>query len=140
VNALYAATVVIEAGAGLALLCLPSAATELLLEAPLEASVSLAVARVGGMALLTLGVAFWLASDDTQSRAARGLVAAMALYNLAVALILGVAGARSRPVGIVLWPAAVVLHAAMAAWCIMSFRSWQPRRPELNSAELTAFR
>ena len=70
-NTLFATTAVIEAGAGLALLCLPSAATELLLGAPLEASVSLAVARVGGAALLTLGVAFWLASDDTQSRRQR---------------------------------------------------------------------
>ncbi|MGA7617942.1 MAG: hypothetical protein WBV99_01005 [Candidatus Binatus sp.] len=121
VDALQSATAVIEAGAGLALLSFPSAAVALLLGAPLETLAGLTVARVGGAALLTLGAAFWLARGDTQSRAARGLVAAMVLYNLGVAIILGAAGIRSQPVGIVLWPA-VVLHAAMTIWCIMSLR------------------
>ena len=105
----------------MALLCFPSVTVSLLLGAPLETPAALTVARVGGAALLTLGVAFWLARGDTQSRAARGLVAAMVLYNLGVAIILGAAGIRSQPVGIVLWPA-VVLHAAMTIWCIMSLR------------------
>ena len=121
-NALYAATAVIEVGAGLALLCIPSAAVQILLGAPFEAPEALAVARVGGTALLALGVACWLARGDTKSRAARGLVTAMVIYNLGVALILGIAGIRSSPAGFVLWPAAVVLHAAMAIWCIMSLR------------------
>jgi hypothetical protein len=121
VDALQTATAVIEAGAGLALLCFPSAAVALLLGTPLETADASTVARVGGAALLTLGVAFWLARGDTQSRAARGLVAAMVLYNLGVAVILGAAGLRSQSVGIVLWPA-VVLHAAMTIWCIMSLR------------------
>jgi hypothetical protein len=122
VSALYAATAAIEVGAGLALLCLPSAAVQILLGAPFEAPEALAVARVGGAALLALGVACWLARGDTKSRAARGLVAAMVIYNLGVAFILGTAGIRSSPVGFVLWPAAVLLHAAMAIWCIMSLR------------------
>ena len=121
-SALYAATAAIEVGAGLALLCLPSAAVQILLGAPFEAPEALAVARVGGAALLALGVACWLARGDTKSRAARGLVAAMVTYNLGVALILAAAGIRLSPVGFVLWPAAVVLHAAMAIWCIMSLR------------------
>jgi len=45
----------------------------------------------------------------------------MVVYNLAVVLILGAAGVGSGRVGIALWPA-VVLHTAMAAWCIMSVR------------------
>ncbi len=122
VDALQTATAVIEAGAGLALLCFPSAAVALLLGAPLETSDALTLARVAGTALLTLGVAFWLARGDTQSRAARGLVTAMVIYNLGVVFILVVAGIRSVPVGVVLWPAAVVLHAVMAIWCIMSLR------------------
>ena len=121
-NALYAATAVIEVGAGLALLCIPSAAVQILLGAPFEAPEGVAVARVGGAALLALGVACWLARGDTKSRAARGLVAAMVIYNVGVALILGTAGIRLSPVGFVLWPAAVVLHAVMAIWCIGSLR------------------
>jgi hypothetical protein len=123
VNALYAATALIEVGAGLTLLCIPSAAVQILLGAPFEAPAALAVARIGGAALLALGVACWLARGDTNSRAARGLVAAMLIYNLGVALILATAGIRSMPVGVVLWPAAVVLHSAMAIWCIVSLRA-----------------
>ena len=121
VDALQTATALIELGAGLALLSFPSAAVALLLGAPLETPGALTVARVAGAALLTLGAAFWLARGDTQSRAARGLVAAMVLYNIDATIILGTAGIRSQRVGIVLWPA-VVLHAAMTIWCIMSLR------------------
>jgi len=124
---------VIEAGAGLALLFLPTTAVDLLLGAPLEGPAALAAARVAGVALLTLGVAFWLARGDTQSRAARGLVEALVIYNIGVALILGAAGFRSQPAGVVLWPAAVVLHAAMAIWCIVSLRHLSVARIDGNS-------
>lgn len=134
-NTLLATTAAIEAGAGLALMCIPSAAGVLLLGTPLEAPVALTVARVGGAGLLTLGIACWLARNDTQSTAARGLVTAMVVFNLVVALVLGVAGIRSMPVGVVLWPAAVVLHAAMTVWCVMTLMSWKPKRPELATAE-----
>jgi len=114
---LLTATAVIELGAGLALLGFPSSTAALLIGAPLEASAALTVARVGGAGLFALGVACWLARGDTQSRAVSGLVAAMLFYNFGAAVILGVAGFRSQPVGVALWPA-VVLHAAMTAWCI----------------------
>jgi len=132
VNTLYATTAVVELGAGLALLCFPSSAAEVLLGAPLEAPAALAVARVGGVALLTLGVACWLARDDAHSPAARALVTAMVLYNLGVVFILGAAGIRSLPIRVVLWPAAVVMHLSMATWCVMSLRSWKTGRPELG--------
>ena len=106
-----------EMGAGLALLCCPSVTAALLVGAPLEAPAALTVRRVGGAGLLALGVACWLARGDTQSRAARGLVSAMVLYNLGVVVILGAAGIRSQPVGVALWPV-VILHAAMTVWCI----------------------
>jgi len=119
----------------MALLCLPSAAVVLLLGKPLEAPAALTVARVGGAGLLTLGVAFWLARGDTQSLAARGLVCAMVIYNLGVALVLGDAGVRSRPVGVVLWPA-VILHTVMTVWCVMSLVNWKAARSEVSGTEL----
>jgi len=124
-NALLTTTAIIEAGAGLALLCFPPAAAVLLVGVPLEAPAALTVARVGGAGLLTLGVACWLARGDTQSSAARGLVAAMVLYNIGAVLILAAFGIRSQTIGVVLWPA-VVLHAAMAFWCIGSLLSGRP--------------
>lgn len=120
---------VIELGAGLALLCYPSAAVKLLLGAPLDGAAALVVARVGGAGLLALGVACWLAYYDDKSRAARGVVNAMVLYNLGAVGILGAAGLGSQPVGVALWPA-IVLHAAMTVWCVASFLENQSRRKE----------
>jgi hypothetical protein len=109
-------TAIIEAGAGLALLAAPSISVRLLLGAEI-AGAAIPLGRVAGAALLTLGVACWLAHYDAQSCAARGVGSAMVLYNLGVVVILGAAGITSQPVGIALWPA-VVLHAAMTVRCI----------------------
>jgi hypothetical protein len=64
---------------GLALLVMPSVVVELLLGAAPGTPVGITVSRVAGVALLTLGVACWLAREDLASRAAKGLVAAMLL-------------------------------------------------------------
>jgi Kef-type K+ transport system membrane component KefB len=117
-KALQTATAVIELGAGLALLCFPSITVKFLVGAPLETPAALTVARVGGAGLLALGVACWLARGDTESRAARGLVAAMLLYDVAAVAVLAFAGIGFGLQGVGLWPA-VVLHAVMTVWCLM---------------------
>jgi hypothetical protein len=104
VKTLHTVTAVLELGVGLALLCCPSATTELLVGAPLEAPVALSVARVGGAGLLALGVACWFARGDTQSRTARGLVVAMLLYDVAAVAILAFAGIGFGLHGVGLWP------------------------------------
>src|SRR6185436_2217673 len=116
----------LEAGIGIGLLSVPSAVAQVLLGVPLEAPAALTVARVAGTALLALGVACWFASFDPQSRAARGMISAMVLYNLGAAIILGAAGIRSEETGIGLWPA-VILHVTMAVWCVMNLLV-QPRQ------------
>jgi hypothetical protein len=72
-------TALIEAATGLGLIAVPSVVVRLLLGSPLETSAAVTLGRVAGAALLSLGVACWLARGDTQSRAATGLVAAMRL-------------------------------------------------------------
>ena len=114
---LHTVSAVIELGAGLALLCFPSTTVALLLGSPLDTTTALTVARVCGAGLLALGVACWLARGDTQSRAARGLVAAILLYDVAAAAVLAFAGIGFGLHGVALWPA-VVLHAVMAVWCV----------------------
>jgi len=114
---LFVVTAMLEVGAGLALACFPSATVMILLGSSIEAHPALTVGRLAGVALLSLGVACWLARRDDGSRAARGLISAMVLYNLGAVVILSTAGIRSQPVGVLLWPA-VVLHAAMTVWCL----------------------
>ena len=118
---LHTVTAVIELGAGLALLCFSSTTVALLLGSPLDAPNALTVARVGGAGLISLGIACWLARDDSQSRAARGLVAAMLFYNVAAVGILAFAGIGLGPHGVALWPA-VVLHVVMTIWCVACLR------------------
>ena len=119
-NRLLKLTAIIEAATGLGLIAVPAIVVRLLLDAEMSGA-TIPLGRVAGVALLALGVACWLARDDTQTRAARGLVSAMVLYNLGAVIILGSAGLGSQPVGIALWPA-VILHAAMGGWCVACVR------------------
>ncbi len=113
-------TAIIEAATGLALIALPAIVVRLLLGAEISGA-SIPLGRVAGAALLALGVACWLARDDTQSRAAGGLVVAMLIYNIVATTVLAFAGIGLGLHGVALWPA-VVLHAAMAFWCIACLR------------------
>ena len=124
-NRLLKLTAIIEAATGLGLVAVPALIVRLLLGGEISGA-NIPLGRITGVALLALGVACWVASYDVRNRAARGLVSAMSLYNLGVALILGAAGLQSRPVGIALWPA-VVLHAVMGTWSVASLR----RKPSM---------
>lgn len=114
-------TAIVEAGAGLALLGVPSVMASLLLGTPLDSPAAASLARVGGAAILALAVVCWLARRGAQSPASRGLTVAMAFYNVAVAAVLAFAGLVDGLHGVLLWPA-VAFHLAMAAWCIASLR------------------
>ena len=107
---------------GIALLAVPALVASILLAAALDAPAGLALARVAGMALLALGVVCWMARDDAQSRAARGVVAAMLLYNAGAVTVLVYARMGLGLSGIGLWPV-VLLHAALAAWCLVCLRA-----------------
>jgi hypothetical protein len=117
-------TATIETATGLALIAVPAIVVRLLLGAEISGA-SIPLGRVAGAALLALGVACWLARDDTQSRTARGLVVAMLMYNIIATAVLAFAGIGLGLHGVALWPA-VVLHAAMAVWCV----AWLRRGPQ----------
>jgi len=105
---LFIVTAVIEVGTGLVLVPFPSLLAMLLLGSSLDAPVALTVARVAGVALIALGTACWLARDDAQSRAAKGLVGAMMFHNAAIATVLIYAGVGLGLSAIGLWPAVLL--------------------------------
>jgi hypothetical protein len=119
---LLVVTALAEAGVGLTLLLSPPFVAGLLLGVSLDAPAALIVGRIAGAALLSLGGACWLARDDGPSRARRGLVAAMLLYNCAAGAVLAAAAAGVRPIGVLMWPA-VALHAVLALWCVACLRT-----------------
>ena len=114
---LIVVTALLETVTGIVLLVSPALPVSLLTGAALDTAVGLVLARIAGAALLALGVACWLARDDAGSAAARGLVAALLLYNSAAVAVLVYAAQRLSLAGIGLWPA-VLLHVALAVWCI----------------------
>jgi hypothetical protein len=110
-------TAVVETPLGVMLLLSPPLVARLLLGASLDPPATLIVGRIAGAALLSLSAACWLARDDGPSRARRGLVAAMLLYNSVALAVLANAAVGGRLVGVLMWPA-VALHAVLAVWCI----------------------
>jgi len=115
-------TAVAETATGLALAIAPATLAFMLLGASFDTPSESVVARVAGGALLSLGVACWLARDDASSRAGQGLVAAMLLYNVATVAVLAHARLGFGLTGVALWPA-VGLHFALAVWCIACLRT-----------------
>ena len=122
---LLVVSALLEGVTGLALLLAPSGLVAVLLGAPLDTPVAVAVGRVGGAALLALGVACWRARQDAASRAAQGLVGALLLYNVAAVGILVHARLGAGLFSVAFWPV-VLVHGALAAWCVARL---SPRLP-----------
>ena len=98
-----------EAATGLALLIVPSLVGRLLLGEELT-GVAIPVARVAGIALISLAVACWPGSP----------LVGMLIYSAAVTLYLAYLGFAGGLTGVLLWPA-VVLHAILTA--LLALRS-----------------
>lgn len=113
---LLTTTAIIESGAGLVLIAMPSLLSGILFGVALETPVALTVARMAGAAVLSLAVACWFARNDRQGHVAKGLVSAMLLYNTAIAIVLAYAAIGLMLAGISLWPA-VLLHLVFSGWC-----------------------
>ena len=128
-KSLLSVTGALEVATGLALLMAPSVLIDLLLGATPGSSAGLTVSRVAGVALLALGVACWLAREDPAGRAAKGLIAAMCLYSVAVVAIIVHAWMSLGLFGIAFWPL-VLVHTGLAAWCIacLSTRPLEEKR------------
>lgn len=123
-KALLVATALIEGGTGLALLAIPSTPALLLFGTMLDTPTAQAVARVAGAALLSIGVSCWLARNDEPNRAAVRAIVPLLLYNISTVAILAARGTAFDLFGVALWPA-VILHVAMAAWCVACLRASQ---------------
>jgi hypothetical protein len=114
-------TAFFEVLTGVALTLSPSVPAALLLGASLDTPAVVTMARVTGAAMLSLGIACWLARDDGTSPAGRAVVSAILVYNVAVVAVLVYAGLVKGVSAVLLWPA-VGGHAALAAWCVACLR------------------
>jgi hypothetical protein len=114
----FVVSAVMEVGAGVALLAAPALAIRLVFgSSGTEAEVALG--RLAGAALLSLGAACWLARHDGVSAASSALVSGMLTYNAAVVAL--VLTGSLGPIGPLLSGAAL-LHGGMAVWCLLLLR------------------
>jgi hypothetical protein len=115
----------VELLAGLAIAVFPSKVVWFLFGAPLETPGGVLLGRFAGVALLTLGIACWFAGQDSQSRAAAGLIAALLFYDASVVAIFLFARLSIGIAGIALWPA-IMVHSALGIWSAVCLGKAQP--------------
>ena len=114
---LFKASAIVEVVTGLALLVAPTLVVGLLVGDGVS-PIGVAVARVLGIGLLSLGVAGWESPGQDTRLAPR---AGLCLYNVGAAIMFVILGTYGGMNGILLWPAAV-LHAVIGAlmlWVIL---------------------
>jgi hypothetical protein len=122
---LLSAAAAIEALTGVALIIDPQAVTDLLLGTDLGTA-GIAVARVAGIALLSLGLVCWMSRKVANQSAA---LTAILTYNLLVTMYLVSLALVGELVGILLWPA-IAIHAVLALlFAYVWFTDQRPRKP-----------
>jgi hypothetical protein len=107
-RALVVLAAALEAATGVALIADPSFVVRLLLGVGLSGG-GIAIGRVAGLGLLSLGLACCPSGDDATAQATWALFT----YNLLVALYLGYLRVGGGFVSYLLWPASA-LHAVLA--------------------------
>ena len=105
---------VVELLAGLALVAAPSMVVSLVI-GPLTEPVGVVFVRIAGVALIALGIACWLARNESQNRTTIGLIWALLFYDVSFVLILLSAHLRIALDGIGLW-LVVALHLGLGVW------------------------
>lgn len=116
IKVLFIVMAILEGIAGAALIASPLIVTSLLLGSSLDSPLATTISRLAGLALLSLGLACWLASRGERPGAS-GLMAAMLLYNAGTVALLAYAGIGLGLSGIGLWPT-IVVHTAVTVACI----------------------
>ncbi len=111
----------IEAATGVACIAVPSFVARVLLGADLSAG-GIAVARVAGFGLLSLGLACWPNGDGATHPAIRALFT----YNLLAALYFGYLRVGGGFVSYLLWPACA-LHGLLAL--LLARPAYEKRTP-----------
>ena len=115
----------IEAATGLALIIYPQAVASLLLGADLGTA-GIAVGRVAGIALLSLGLVCWMSRKVANESAA---LVAILTYNLLVTMYLLSLALVGELVGILIWPA-IAIHAVLTLlFAYVRFIDQQPKQP-----------
>jgi hypothetical protein len=115
IRLLFNFSAVLEVLAGIAMLIAPTYVVGLLLGDGLS-QIGTAVARILGIALLSLGISAW--ENARQKKAVTRI--GLCVYNLGVAVFLGMCGTLAEMSGVLLWPG-VGLHGLIGVAMLSTF-------------------
>ena len=117
VRLLLRLTSVAEGPVGVAFLLAPDLPTRILFGQALDGTLPELIARIGGTAIIALSLACWRAGEDSEGRAAAGLLLSLLFYNAIVAALFAYSRFALHLSGIGFWPA-LAAHLLLAAWCV----------------------
>jgi hypothetical protein len=109
-------TAVLEILTGIGLILVPALVIRILLGAEMHDEILLTVARVGGSAILSIGIACWFAWKAAQTDAVKPLLTGMLVYNITVFSSLAYSAITYKMTAALL--AALVIHLALAIFCL----------------------
>ena len=116
-RSLLTISAILELITGLALVIMPTAVVSLLLNGSLTEATGMILGRIAGVALLSLAIACWQARNDSTFSIV--MIRAMLLYDIGATTLLVYAALIEKFSAIGLWPA-VLLHAVLLTWCLLS--------------------
>jgi hypothetical protein len=116
-------TAVPEILTGIGLLLAPALLIRILLGAEINDPVVVTIARVGGSAIVAIGVTCWLARKDQQSISLRALTSGLLVYNVAVFATLAYSAFSYKTTPALI--AALIFHFTMAIICISSLQKFR---------------
>ena len=115
-RAFLVVTGVFEVVIGIGLAAMPDTGAEMLAGATAFADpAAILLARIGGLALIAIGIACLVAQRAEGGEALRGLLSGLLFYNVTAALLLAYGAIALATPGPMLWPAAIT-HAVLAVW------------------------
>lgn len=117
---LFIATAFLESLTGIALLLAPSFVVNLLLGEAISTSTELTISRIGGSAILALGIACWLARDDEKSRGAKAITGGLLVYNVMV--FVSLANSAYTAITTPALIAALIIHLLLGINCIFTLK------------------
>jgi hypothetical protein len=118
---LFIATAILEAPTGILLLLAPAFVVNLLLDSEISTNTELTICRVGGSAILALGIACWLARDNENTSSAKALTGGMLVYNFMVFVTLANSAYLSTITPVLI--AVLIIHLALGIACFYSLKS-----------------
>jgi len=118
-------TAVLETLTGIGLLMAPVLLIRILLGAEINDPVVVTIARVGGSAIIAIGIVCWQARKDQQSISLRAMTSGLLVYNVAVFVTLAYSAVSYKTTPALI--AALFVHFALAIFCMSSLQKF--RRP-----------